>query len=143
MQGGVGTGFNHITHDPTPKLYLVKGKRQAMVSQMPRIAWEEMNDGDVFVLDGGECIFVWVGKQSNRLERLQAAKLAQSIKEENGGGTVVIVDDGAENALPQSEMQLFDSFLPIGSKAVSYVYILKFSIIIWNDLKRNEIWSKI
>ena len=26
LQGGVGTGFNHVTYDPTPKMYLVKGK---------------------------------------------------------------------------------------------------------------------
>ena len=75
MQGGVVTGLNHVTVDDSPKLYLVKGKRQPIVRQMTHVSWEVMNEGDVFVLDVRSHIFVWVGKYSNRLERLQAAKV--------------------------------------------------------------------
>ena len=79
LQGGVAAGLSHVVEDTTPKLYLVKGKRQPIVRQTAAIAWSAMNDGDVFVMDTREFIFVWVGRQSNRLERLQAAKV--SLKE--------------------------------------------------------------
>jgi len=36
-----------------------------------------MNEGDCFLLDAGgkEFLFVWVGRNANRLEKLQAAKV--------------------------------------------------------------------
>ena len=70
--------MNHVTEDLSPKLYLVKGKRQPIVRQLAQVGWKVMNDGDCFVLDvtaATGCIFVWSGKQANRLERLQAAKV--------------------------------------------------------------------
>ena len=78
LQGGVAAGLSHVVEDTTPKLFLVKGKRQPIVRQTPALSWSAMNDGDVFVLDAREFIFVWVGRQSNRLERLQAAKVRLS-----------------------------------------------------------------
>ena len=58
-----------------PQLYIVKGKRQPIVRQLQAVSWAQMNDGDVFVLDSRRFVFVWMGKQSNRLERLQGAKV--------------------------------------------------------------------
>ena len=75
MQGGVASGLNHVTNDLTPKLYLVKGKRQPIVRQLRDVSWDEMNDGDVYVLDVRTHFFVWQGKNSNRLERLQGSKV--------------------------------------------------------------------
>lgn len=37
LQGGVATGLNHVTEDTSPKLYLVKGKRQPIVRQLPSV----------------------------------------------------------------------------------------------------------
>ena len=34
-----------------------------------------MNHGDTFILDVRSHIFVWTGKDSNRMERLQASKV--------------------------------------------------------------------
>ena len=64
-----------MDHAKTPKLYIVKGKRQPIIRQLPTIGWSEFNDGDVFVLDTMTHIFVWTGKNANRLERLQASKV--------------------------------------------------------------------
>ena len=75
LQGGVSTGLTHVEHAKTPKLYIVKGKRQPIIRQLPTISWKEFNDGDAFVLDTMTHIFVWTGKNSNRLEKLQAAKV--------------------------------------------------------------------
>ncbi|MEO2044731.1 MAG: hypothetical protein ABGX43_09025 [Nitrospinaceae bacterium] len=67
--------MHHVTHDKTPKLFIVKGKRQPVVRELPTISWNEFNDGDAFVLDAVDHIFVWNGRQANRLEKLQAAKV--------------------------------------------------------------------
>jgi hypothetical protein len=45
------------------------------VRQLASIDWKEFNDGDVFVLDAVQFVFVWSGKQANRLEKLQGSKV--------------------------------------------------------------------
>ena len=75
LQGGVATGLSHVETAKSPKLFIVKGKRQPVIRQLPTISWKEFNDGDVFVLDTMSHIFVWIGKNANRLERLQASKV--------------------------------------------------------------------
>ena len=35
-----------------------------------------MNDGDVYVLDTKYTIYVWVGRNSNNIEKLQGAKVS-------------------------------------------------------------------
>ena len=75
LQGGVATGLSHVETVKSPKLFIVKGKRQPVIRQLPTISWKEFNDGDVFVLDTMTHIFVWIGKNANRLERLQASKV--------------------------------------------------------------------
>ena len=76
LEGGVATGLQHITHDKTPKLYIVKGKRQPTIRQLQPIQWSQFNDGDAFCIDAVDFIFVWNGKLANRLEKLQAAKVS-------------------------------------------------------------------
>ena len=75
LQGGVSTGLTHVEMAKSPKLYIVKGKRQPIIRQLPTISWDEFNEGDVFVLETMTQIFVWVGRDANRLEKLQAAKV--------------------------------------------------------------------
>lgn len=75
LQGGVATGLSHVVEDTTPKLFAVKGKRQVVVTQKPKVEWSEMNTGDCFVLNVDTTFFIWMGRSSNRLERLQASKV--------------------------------------------------------------------
>lgn len=119
LQGGISTGLHTVSHVKDPKLYIVKGKRQPVIRQLKTIDWSEFNDGDAFVLDAISHIFVWQGKQANRLEMLQAAKMGQTLKDESGGeSTVVIVKDGEEAQLPQEELEVFQHHLELGSKNV-------------------------
>lgn len=37
------------------------------------IAWSSMNDGDVYILDVGEILYVWNGKLSCRTERIKVS----------------------------------------------------------------------
>ena len=77
LNGGVASGLQHVNiNDKTPKLFIVKGKRQPTVRQLTPISWTQFNDGDAFVLDAGvDFIFVWNGQHANRLEKLQASKV--------------------------------------------------------------------
>ena len=102
----MASGLTHVNvNDKSPKLYIVKGKRQPIIRQLQPITWTQFNSGDVFVLDAVQFIFVWNGNQANRLEKLQAAKLAQSLKEENGlEATIVVVEDGLENQLTKGQV---------------------------------------
>jgi len=88
-----------------------------VIRQLPTISWKEFNDGDVFVLDTMSHIFVWIGKNANRLERLQASKFATKLKEEHFA-EIVNVDDGQEGKMSNDERLQWDQFLPMSKKEV-------------------------
>lgn len=75
MPGGAASGFKHVTDEFHPALYSVKGKRRPVVRQLPEVSWSLMNEGDVYVVDCKKFIFVWVGRSSNNMEKMQAAKV--------------------------------------------------------------------
>jgi hypothetical protein len=75
LQGGIDSGFNHVTNTFSPRLYSIKGKRRPVVTQLPKVAWSAMNNGDAFILQMKEAIFIWEGALANNQEKLQAAKV--------------------------------------------------------------------
>lgn len=76
-----------------------------------------MNSGDAFLVQLKEAIFVWEGKNANNLEKLSAAKVSQQFKAEAGGrATIIFVEDGKEDSLPDVEQQIFESLLPLKDK---------------------------
>ena len=46
-----------------------------MIRQLNPISWSQFNDGDAFVLNAVEYVFVWIGKKANKLEKFHAAKV--------------------------------------------------------------------
>lgn len=118
MQGGVESGFNHVSHTFAPKLFSVKGKKRPVIRQLPNVSWSHMNSGDAFLIQLKEAIFIWEGKSANNLEKLSAAKVSQQLKGEAGGkATLIFVEDGQEESLPEVELQLFESLLPLKEKS--------------------------
>ena len=75
LQGGVASGFHHVTDDFQAVLYSVKGKRKPTIRQLASISWSLMNEGDVYVLDNKSHIFVWIGRLANGPEKLNGAKV--------------------------------------------------------------------
>ncbi|XP_043224020.1 advillin-like [Amphibalanus amphitrite] len=118
LAGGAAAGLTHVGDKFEPALYAVKGRRHPVIRQLPAVSWEYVNDGDVFVLDAREAVFVWTGKQANPMEKIQAARLAQSLKGEHGGGEVVIVESGQEGDLSPAERALFGRLLPLKDRHV-------------------------
>lgn len=79
-----------------------------------------MNNGDVFILVAPKHIYIWTGKNSNRMERFAAIKIADTLKDENShfNLSIVIVDDEKESEqLVGDEETEFTSFLPLDAKA--------------------------
>lgn len=54
------------------RLYWVKGKRNCRVVEVP-FTVKSLNQGDVFILDASERIFVWNGPHSNNGEKIRVS----------------------------------------------------------------------
>lgn len=117
LNGGVASGFNHVTDTFTPRLFHIKGRRSPTVTQHP-ISWEYFNSGDVFIVDTKEIVFVWIGRSANNMEKLQAAKAATKLRDEHNASSVVFVDDGKEKSLPVCEQTVFNAHLKLSDRKV-------------------------
>ncbi|XKL63528.1 hypothetical protein PGB90_005892 [Kerria lacca] len=116
LKGGVASGLHHVVNTFEPRLFCVKGRRSPNVTQMPSISWEYFNSGNVFILDTKDVTFVWIGRHSNNIERLHAARvritpIAQDIRDEHHGVSLIFVDDGKETELTDAEKTLFGLYL--------------------------------
>ncbi|XP_064608792.1 gelsolin, cytoplasmic-like [Liolophura sinensis] len=95
LEGGVESGFKKVERGKyEKKLLQIKGKRNIRVKQVD-CHCESLNQGDVFILDCGQTIFVWSGPRSSRTERIKGTEVARRIRDEERGGKAVIhiVDD--------------------------------------------------
>ncbi|CAD5206093.1 unnamed protein product [Bursaphelenchus okinawaensis] len=103
MQGGHSSGFNHVV-DPysnyKPKLFQCKGKRNVRCTQVD-CKLDSLNLGDVFLLDLGLNIYVWMPPEAGRLERVKGVNQAKSIRDQERAGRPkihVLDQDWKENA---------------------------------------------
>lgn len=49
-----------------------------------------LNQGDVFILDCGVNIFVWIGPKSSKIEKIKGANIARKIRDEEKAGRAII-----------------------------------------------------
>ncbi|KAG8222950.1 hypothetical protein J437_LFUL000245 [Ladona fulva] len=137
LHGGVASGLRRSLQDAESfrsRLFRVRGRRwsNTSVCQMPSIAWENMNSGDAFVLETWPAIFVWTGKTASHMEKVQAAKVAQQLREErpaqgvdptsgkmmnNNVIPIVFVEDGKEGTLGDTEKRVFEALLPLKKRS--------------------------
>ena len=61
---------------------------------------------------------------TNTKKTFTFSQLSQKIKDENGDGTIVFVDDGNESSLPAAELAAFEEYLPLAEKEVNYIRVL-------------------
>lgn len=113
-QGGIGSGFKHVqtNAEGEKRLFQVKGKRNVRVRQV-NLSVSSMNKGDCFILDAGSEIYVYVGIQAKRVEKLKAISAANQIRDQdhNGRAKVNVVDEFSSS----SDMQEFFNVLGSGS----------------------------
>ena len=71
LEGGIDSGFVDISKlEFRKKLYHIKGRRKIRITQA-EVSWQSLNEGDVFVLDCKETVWVWVGADCSRLEKIK------------------------------------------------------------------------
>ncbi|KAH7708135.1 Gelsolin domain containing protein [Aphelenchoides avenae] len=61
-----------MTVEPGPRLYAVKGKQNCRVTEVT-LAVTSLNQGDVFILETADKIFVWTGPSSSQAEKIKAS----------------------------------------------------------------------
>ncbi|XP_061189061.1 advillin-like isoform X1 [Saccostrea echinata] len=113
--GGHKSGFNHVEHTFKQRLLHVKGKHHVRVSETP-IGWSSMNHGDAYILDTGLVLYVWVGKEASRTERIKALEHARHLRDERGKANIIVVEDGQEKEMAKDELDEFEKHLPLSSK---------------------------
>ncbi|KAI7694632.1 hypothetical protein SSS_01714 [Sarcoptes scabiei] len=119
LKGGFDSGFNKVVDELKPTLMHIKGKKRPLVVECPAVSWKCMNNGDVFLLMVPKFIFIWTGKNSNRLERTTAVRVAQDLKSEFDRFKLqtVILDDGQEvEQTSGAEYDAFNRHLPLDDK---------------------------
>eukprot|EP00039_Didymoeca_costata_P018244 m.332725 g.332725 ORF g.332725 m.332725 type:complete len:884 (-) comp16996_c0_seq1:287-2938(-) len=101
IEGGVATGFKSAAEATKHKnrLLHVKGKRNVTVRQVEYNP-SSMNVGDVFILDLGDKIYQWNGKECSRMEKQKAMDATRAIRdqERSGKASVFIVDQDSDNS---------------------------------------------
>ncbi|CAD6191665.1 unnamed protein product [Caenorhabditis auriculariae] len=96
IAGGYECGYKHVEDlfaNWRPKLYHCKGKRNIRCTEV-ECKKESLNLGDVFLLDLGRNIYVWMPPDSGRLERIKGMARAKNIAqfERQGASQVHILD---------------------------------------------------
>ena len=85
--GGVRSGFRHVEERPkeevTTLLRVFKnpgaGAANGLVVYEVEPSWQSLDDGDVFVLDKGDKIWVWQGKDCSPMEKAKAAQVVHDM----------------------------------------------------------------
>uniref|UniRef100_A0A1A9WIF6 Gelsolin-like domain-containing protein n=1 Tax=Glossina brevipalpis TaxID=37001 RepID=A0A1A9WIF6_9MUSC len=114
-QGGIATSFKHveINAQGEKRLFQVKGKRNVRVRQV-NLSISSMNKGDCFILDAGNEIYVYVGAQAKRVEKLKAISAANQIRDQdhNGRARVHIIDEFSTDADKENFFNILGSGSP-------------------------------
>jgi len=100
MEGGVESGFNRVTEEAwIPRLYQVSKQsgQKVKVREVP-CCKEALDPGDVFIVDGGKKLFLWVGGSANPWEKNKGNDEATRIADGPGrsGASVERVEEGEE-----------------------------------------------
>uniref|UniRef100_A0A915C0I0 Gelsolin-like domain-containing protein n=2 Tax=Parascaris univalens TaxID=6257 RepID=A0A915C0I0_PARUN len=89
LKGGAASGFQHVKENNfenwQPRLLHCKGKRNVRCTQVD-CTRKSLNLGDVFILDCGLQIYVWMPPESGRLERIKGMRQARSIRDQERAG---------------------------------------------------------
>ncbi|KAL5013218.1 hypothetical protein ScPMuIL_007488 [Solemya velum] len=97
LEGGSDTGFRKVNPETyKPRLLHFHGDRnQVLVKEILRCR-DLVDSGDVYILDLGLQIYLWIGKDANKDERYKAIAYLQALKSERGGKPKADVVDEAD-----------------------------------------------
>ncbi|KAJ4414880.1 hypothetical protein N0V82_007673 [Gnomoniopsis sp. IMI 355080] len=120
--GGVRSGFTHVEDEPKEEILTLLrvfkhpgSKRDSVVVHEVEPTWESLDEDDVFVLDKGDKIYVWQGKNCSPMEKAKAAQVVHDMtlakhidtevlsQTESRSRIVVEMLGGNKDAVPASE----------------------------------------
>lgn len=120
--GGVRSGFTHVEEEPKEEICTLLrvfkhpgSKRDSVVVHEVEPTWESLDEDDVFVLDKGDKIYVWQGKNCSPMEKAKAAQVVHDMtlakhidtevlsQTESRSRIVVEMLGGNKDAVPASE----------------------------------------
>ena len=82
-KGGVRSGFRHVDEgapkEPIRTLLRVFKANAGILMVEVEPAWRSLDDGDVFVLDTGDKIWVWQGSECSPMEKAKAAQVVHDM----------------------------------------------------------------
>ncbi|XP_019871932.1 gelsolin [Aethina tumida] len=114
LPGGVTSGFNTYVETKETRLFHVKGKRNVRVKQVtPNIS--SMNQGDCFILDTGDLIYVYIGEKSRNIEKIKAIEAAQAVRDQDHAGKLKI--EIVDQYSPEEDYSNFFNALGGGSRS--------------------------
>lgn len=116
MEGGIESGFRKVKPEEyVPQLHQVRRTGRSVRAYPVPCKSSSMNHGDVFVLDAGLSVYVWIGETANAFEKSKGAALAHNIVNSRlGKAKNVTIDDkfweilGSEDDIRSED----DPFLP-------------------------------
>ncbi|KAF1358000.1 gelsolin-like protein [Lizonia empirigonia] len=89
LRGGVRSGFNHVGTNEEPQhtdilLRVFKhpsptAARDAILVHEVEPTWRSLDEGDVFILDKGEKIFVWQGRKCSPMEKMKSVQVVNDL----------------------------------------------------------------
>lgn len=114
--GGVRSGFRHVEEEPKENILTLlrvfkneQAGANGLVVHEVEPTWESLDDGDVFILDVGDKIWVWQGKNCSPMEKAKAAQVVHDMTQakhvdvevvsqaESGSGRVIALLGGDQD----------------------------------------------
>jgi len=80
MEGGIASGFRQVKPDEyKPRLFQVRRTRKTVRAFEVPVKATSLNNGDVFILDNGLSVFMFIGEHANAFEKMKGGALASGI----------------------------------------------------------------
>jgi gelsolin len=132
LEGGIASGFRTVKPEEyKPRLFHVKRTAKTVRATEVSVAAKSLNHGDVFVLDAGKEVYLYIGEHSNAFEKMKGGALAQNIVSARQGKSKFIAEPdekfwktlgGTEKdvqpAIPDDEKEHPTSDTPVADKCV-------------------------
>ncbi|KAI9150132.1 Severin [Paramyrothecium foliicola] len=82
--GGVSSGFRHVEEETKPEVTTLlrvfkNPSTSGVVVHEVEPTWQSLDDGDVFILDKGDKIWVWQGRSCSPMEKGKAAQVVHDM----------------------------------------------------------------
>ena len=93
LEGGIASGFRHVKPEEyKPRLFQVRRTRKSIrVWEVP-VKASSLNNGDVFILDAGLQIYIYIGELANAFEKMKGGAVAHNLVAARQGKSKLITD---------------------------------------------------